>query len=171
MARARGDVRGGQGAAAGVARTQWSHDGGGLLDVPVYGRERDASDIHPFHGGTRAVPGGTDRDSASRHSSGRRVRRRVYRSSPRAVAGARRRPSGYGYPTVTFVLSCFYFVTTCKAFVRLYALVRLLFSDVPRGGSRLRGVTIRKGHSEEVALGAGGGGVGSPAPWGADPGT
>ena len=60
VARARGDVRGGQGAAAGVARTQWSHDGGGLLDVPVYGRERDASDIHPFHGGTRAVPGGTD---------------------------------------------------------------------------------------------------------------
>ena len=62
-----GQGQGGQG--AGVARTQWSHDGSGLLEVPVSGRERDASDIHHFHGGerarTRAVPGGTD---GTRHS-------------------------------------------------------------------------------------------------------
>ena len=98
VARARGDVRGGQGAAAGVARTQWSHDGGGLLDVPVYGRERDASDIHPFHGGTRAVPGGTDRDSASRASEGKTPR--IPELAARGRGGAAsavgiRLPNGY----------------------------------------------------------------------------
>ena len=104
VARARGDVRGGQGAAAGVARTQF----GRTTEVDCWmcrcmaGSGTLQTSILSMAGRVRCREGQT----GTRHLERRRVRRRVYRSSPRAVAGARRRD------TVTQRLRLYFLVST-----------------------------------------------------------